>query len=205
MRRPGRYWSGGITGLWGAAIQLVDATVNRILDGLATCITRPNLGRVGEGVVIQRGAVIRYPGRIELGDNVRVGRHVDLVSELPDGRLVVGAGTWIGRRCRLDFTGDLVIGEGATLSENVSILTHDHGLNPRSKSKRKALIVGKRVWIGANVTILPHVSHIGDDSIIGAGSVLTKSVPPRVIVAGSAGRVLRTLQEQETDREKPTS
>jgi len=114
---------------------------------------------------------------MQLGDYVRIGRGVEINSELANSKFIVGAGTWIGRKCRLDFTGGLVIGESCTLSEKVVILTHDHGLSPRSKAEGKILKIGSRVWIGENVTILHNVSEIGDNSIIGEGSVVTKSVP----------------------------
>jgi acetyltransferase-like isoleucine patch superfamily enzyme len=155
----------------------------------------PNLYSVGKGVVIQRGAVIRYPSNIQLGDYVHVGRGVEMNSELASGKLTVGTGTWIGRKCHLDFTGGLVIGENCTLSKNITILTHDHGLNPRSKAEGRFLKIGSRVWIGGNVTILHNVSEIGDNTIIGAGSLVTKSIPSAVIVAGNPGRVIRAIDE----------
>lgn len=186
-----RYWNGRIRGIGGAATQCAAACISFLLDGLSTYLTRPNLCSAGRGVVIQRGVVVRYPRRIELGDYVRIGRGVHIVSDLTTGTLIVGKGTWIGKKCRLDFSGGLVIGEDCTLSENVTILTHDHGLTPHSTPEGKMLKIGKKVWIGANVMILPQVREIGDDSIVGAGAVVTTSVPPAVVFGGNPGRVIR--------------
>ena len=194
MRKRNEFWNGRITGICGAGIQFSTACLGYLFDKLSTYLTRQNLYSVGKGAVIQRGVVIRYPLQVELGNYVRVGRGVEMNSELTNGKLVVGTGTWIGRKCRLDFTGGLVIGENCTLSENVTILTHDHGLSPRSKPEGKSLKIGNRVWISGNVTILHNVSEIGDNSIIGAGSVVTESIPSAVIVAGNPGRVIREIE-----------
>lgn len=50
------------------------------------------------------------------------------------------------------------------------------------------------MWIGARATILPSVSEIGENSIIGAGSIVTKNVAPNTVVAGNPARVIRTLE-----------
>jgi acetyltransferase-like isoleucine patch superfamily enzyme len=195
MPRQNRFWNRRAKGVCGACIQLWRAYCSSLADRLSTYLTGPNLRSSGEGVVIQRGVVIRYPGQIELNDHVRIGRDAEIDSDSPDGRLTIGAGTWIGRRCRLDFTGDLVIGSDCTLSEGVIVLTHDHGLNPRSKPQRKSMRIGRGVWIGANAIVLPNVSQIGDGCIIGSGAVVTKPVPPRTIVAGNPARTIRGVGE----------
>jgi len=195
MRKQNKFWNGKMIGICGAGIQFLTACLNYLFDKLYTYVTCPNLYSVGKGIVIQRGVVIRYPSNIQLGDYVHVGRGVEMNSELASGKLTVGTGTWIGRKCRLDFTGGLVIGKNCTLSKNITILTHDHGLSPRSKAEGRFLKVGSRVWISRNVTILHSVSEIGDNSIIGAGSVVTKSIPSAVIVAGNPGRVIRAIDK----------
>ena len=61
------------------------------------------------------------------------------------------------------------------------------------------IIVGNNVWIGANVTVLPGVS-IGDDAVIGAGSVVTKNIPSGVLAAGNPCRVIRELTEDDKNK-----
>lgn len=195
MQKQNKFWNGSIKGFFGAGIQFSKACINFLFDKLSTYFIRHNLHSVGKGVVIQRGVIIRYPLQIKLGDNVRIGRSVEINTELTTGELVVGGWTWIGRKCHLDFTGGLVIGQNCTLSENVTILTHDHGLNPRSKPEAKSLIIGNQVWIGSNATILQDVSEIGNNSIIGACSVVTESVPSGVIVAGNPARVIHEVKK----------
>jgi len=196
MKKQNKFWNGRITGICGAGMQFLKAFVFCFLDRLSTYMMRPNLCSAGKGVVIQHGAVIRYPSQVDLGNDVRIGRNVEISSESGHGRLLVGNGTWIGRKCRLDFTGGLTIGKNCTLSENVTIFTHGHGLNPRSQPETKSLKIGDRVWIGANATILHNVSEIGDDSIVGAGSIVTESILPGVIVAGNPGCVIGEIKKE---------
>jgi acetyltransferase-like isoleucine patch superfamily enzyme len=60
------------------------------------------------------------------------------------------------------------------------------------------IIIGNNVWIGSNSTILPGVV-IGDNSIIGAGSVVTKNVPSNVIVAGVPAKVIKKIEDNDED------
>ena len=193
MRKHSRFWHGRMAGVCGASVQILRAWGACLLDAFMTRVTRPNLGSAGTGVIVQRGVTIRWPGQIRLGDYVRIGRNVEIDSDLHASRLVVGKGTWIGRECRIDFSGGLTIGEGCTLSENVTILTHDHGLSPRSEPCRRPLRIGDHVWIGAHVIILPNVSGIGDHSIIGAGSVVTRPVLPGSSVGGNPARLIHPV------------
>ena len=73
------------------------------------------------------------------------------------------------------------------------IETHSHGLEPRSKPKKKPLLIEDNVWIGAHVTILPNVNTIGENSIIGAGSIVTKDVKPFSIVAGNPAKHIKDI------------
>ena len=57
------------------------------------------------------------------------------------------------------------------------------------------VVIGRNVWLGANVTVLPGVT-IGDDSVIGAGSVVTRDIPVGVVAVGSPARVVRAIGEQ---------
>lgn len=60
----------------------------------------------------------------------------------------------------------------------------------------KPITIGSRVWIGGGAIVLPGVS-IGDDTVVGAGSVVTRSLPARVVAAGNPCRVLRPVDEGE--------
>jgi maltose O-acetyltransferase len=90
----------------------------------------------------------------------------------------------------------IVIGEGAQLGPNVQLLTADH---PRDAATRAAgpelgrpISVGSRCWLGGGAIVCPGVS-IGADTVVGAGSVVVRDLPARVIAAGNPCRVVRTL------------
>lgn len=109
------------------------------------------------------------------------------------GDPVIGEGTWIGAFTLIDGSGGLTIGEGCDIASGVHIYTHSSALRCVSGRKfesveRAPVEIGNRVFIGANAVINMGVT-IGDESIIGAGSVVTKDVPERTVVAGVPARV----------------
>jgi acetyltransferase-like isoleucine patch superfamily enzyme len=184
------YWNGRPGGIPAAIWEVTLAALNRLSDRVSTLVRSRNLGSAGRSVVIQIGVVLRNPSGIHLADGVRIGRNVRLSSELPDGKLQVGRNTWIDRQCEIDFTGDLTIGSSCTISEHASIFTHDHGLDPRGHQTRRHIRIGEGVWIGAGATILHNAAEIGEGSIVAAGAVVTKPVPPGAIVGGNPAAVM---------------
>lgn len=101
--------------------------------------------------------------------------------------LHVGSGSIIGDNALLDARNGLFIGQNVNLSSNVSIYTEQHNhrdpLFRCNQSNRKEVIIGDRVWLGSNVTILPGV-HIGEGAVCCAGCVVTKDIEPYTVVAG---------------------
>ena len=101
--------------------------------------------------------------------------------------LQVGRSVYIARGCYLDpgYAWMISIGDETTLGPRVTILTHDAAPKLRTGYSRIAPVrIGARVFIGANTTILPGVK-VGDDAIIGAGSVVRGDVPAGTVVAGN--------------------
>lgn len=96
--------------------------------------------------------------------------------------------------------GDIFIGDDTMIGPNCTFATAIHPISPKLRLHKlqynKAIHIGKNVWIGGNATILPGVT-IGDNSIIGAGSVVTKDVSNNVIAVGNPARVLREITEQD--------
>lgn len=92
--------------------------------------------------------------------------------------------------------GPISLGDHVLVGPNVQLLTADH---PREAAARAAglelahaIKVGSRVWLGGGVIVCPGVS-IGDDTVVGAGSVVTRDLPAGVVAAGNPCRVLRRL------------
>jgi len=89
----------------------------------------------------------------------------------------------------------IVIGDDVTLAPRVHILAHDASLKHHTGYVRVANVnIGNRVFIGADSVVMPGV-NIGDDVIVGANSTVTRSVPPRAVVAGAPARMICTLDE----------
>ncbi|MDO5644510.1 MAG: DapH/DapD/GlmU-related protein [Dermabacter sp.] len=109
-----------------------------------------------------------------------------------------GPGVFLNSGCRFQDQGGITLGEGALLGHNVVLATMGHDERPdrRADLITAPVSIGKRAWLAANVTVLPGVS-IGDDAIIGAGSLVTRDVPAGMIAVGSPARVLRPVEGYE--------
>lgn len=96
--------------------------------------------------------------------------------------------------------GKVSIGDYVFIAPNVVITTAGHAIDPvqRDQGLEIALpiTIGSHVWIGANVCILPGIT-VGNNVVIGAGSVVTKNIPDNVIAAGNPCRVLRKITEED--------
>ena len=131
-------------------------------------VTRITAKPVGEGVRIET------PFYTDFGKNITVGNHV-----------------FINAGCKFQDQGGIFIGDGTFIGHNTVLATLDHDIDP---DKRHLLYpapihIGKRVWVGANATILPGVT-IGDNSVVAAGAVVTKDVPADTVVGGVPARVI---------------
>lgn len=94
----------------------------------------------------------------------------------------------------------VVIGDNVLIAPNVGLYTAGHPVHPvpRTNGYEFALpiTIGNNVWIGGNAVVNPGIS-IGENSVIGAGSVVTKNIPPDVVAAGNPCRVLRKITEND--------
>lgn len=186
-------WNGKARGILSAFLLLIGSATYRILDLLTTFLVRNNLKSVGKNVNINSGITYRYPGNIEIGNDVSIARGVTLISETGNGHLTIGEKVVITFDVRIDFSGTIVIGKNTLISKNTTIETHDHGLDPLGEPEYKDLTIGENVWIGMNATILSDVRSIGSNSIIAAGSIVTKAVPPNCIVGGIPAKIIKHL------------
>jgi acetyltransferase-like isoleucine patch superfamily enzyme len=107
----------------------------------------------------------------------------------------VGQNVFVNQNCTFYDLGGLHIADNVLIGPNVSIITTGHPLEP---SQRRAATIGKRiviernVWIAAGATIVGGVT-VGENSVVAAGSVLTKDVPPNTLVGGNPARVIRSI------------
>jgi acetyltransferase-like isoleucine patch superfamily enzyme len=92
------------------------------------------------------------------------------------------------------------MGDYVMIGPGTMITTVNHPLSPRKRRQHigqaKPVVIGRDVWIGGNCTILPGVT-IGNNVVIGSGSVVTKDIPDNVIAAGNPCRVIRSITEED--------
>lgn len=124
------------------------------------------------------------------------------------GSITIGDNVFIGHFTKfLNGGAKILLGDNIDVSSNVLFITGSHELgdpNVQSAGKGNAfdISVHDGVWIGASVTILGGV-NIGKGAIIAAGTVVHKSVPEKVIVAGSPMKVIKVWNEDEQTWQKP--
>ena len=134
---------------------------------------------------------------ISLEDGAALDRGVVLLATSNAARIEIGKRGYINRGTMIDADELVSIGDETMIGPYCYITDHDHGMRVGTRPYENPLIsvptrIGARCWIGAHVTILKGVT-IGDDTVIGAGCVVTKSVPPGVIAVGNPARVLKPI------------
>ncbi len=136
-------------------------------------VLRELLGSLGEG------AEIRPPMLCDYGYQIHI-----------------GARTFINYGAVLLDVGTITIGEDVQVGPNVQFLTPTHPIEPEARRAKweaaEPITIGNNVWLGGGVIILPGVS-IGENTVVGAGAVVTKDLPANVVAVGNPARVIRQL------------
>lgn len=156
---------------------------------------REDFAALGAGVVLETGVLVFHPERIHIGDNVYVG-HNAILKGYHQNEMAIGRDTWIGQGCFLHSAGGLRIGQAVGIGPMVKILTSQHAGDDvnlpvlYTRLELAAVEIDDGVDLGVGSIVLPGV-HIGAGAIIGAGAVVTRSIPAFTVAAGIPARVLR--------------
>ena len=154
-------------------------------------------------LLIRRPAHIRVLGSYSIGKGFTSGPGLILDVLNNDAKLVIGKNVKLNHRCHIGVMKSVKIGNDVLFASNVFISDHTHGSysgnmqsNPFQPPNDRGIVcgdveIGDRVWIGENVAVLLGVS-IGESSIIGANSVVTKDIPSFSIAVGSPAKVIKT-------------
>ncbi|EPW4540070.1 sugar O-acetyltransferase [Vibrio vulnificus] len=142
-----------------------------------TAILRDLLADVGENCYIEPPLRANWGKHTHLGNNVYANFNLTLVDDT-----------------------HIYIGNSVMIAPNVTIATAGHPIDPELRRKvaqfNIPVHIKDNVWIGANSVVLPGVT-IGENSVIGAGSVVTKDIPANVVAVGNPCRVLRPIGEHD--------
>ena len=185
-------------------------------------ITKPFLGGSKGHFFLGRGCKLLTKRQLRIGANVYIGAYsyIDCLStegvtigddvtlregcwlqltsryDIPGSKITIGNQVYVGPRAILGAAAPISIGDRCQFGANVSLVAENHQFSAEADIfdqgvTRKGITIGRDVWIGNNVTILDGVD-VGDSAVIGAGSVVTKSIPPRSVAVGVPARVIRT-------------
>lgn len=110
----------------------------------------------------------------------------------------LGKGTYLNVNCNFIDDGEIFVGEKVMFGPAVTIATVGHPVKPDMRQYMYAdpVHIGNNCWIGANVVICPGVT-IGENTVIGAGSVVTQDIPANVVAVGNPCKVLRPIDERD--------
>ncbi|CAD2221336.1 Hexapeptide repeat of succinyl-transferase/Bacterial transferase hexapeptide (six repeats), putative [Angomonas deanei] len=109
----------------------------------------------------------------------------------------IGKSVFVNTGCRFLDIGGITIDDNVLIAPNVSLCTEGHPLEPpRDSLFAKPIHIKHDVWIGASATILPGVT-VGENSMVAAGSVVVKDVPPNTVVAGVPAKVIKHINKSD--------
>lgn len=141
------------------------------------------LGSVGKRPLIASPLQAAYGSNTHIGDDFYGNTNLTLVDDV-----------------------EIRIGDGVMMASNVVLTTTGHPIHPELRHDynrfSEPIVIEDRVWLGANVVVLPGV-RIGYGSVIGAGSVVSRDIPPMVVAVGVPCRVLRPITDADLAQRQP--
>lgn len=175
---------------------------------------KEQLAHCGENSIIQFPAIISVNGGLSIGDSTTILTNSRIQNFNTNISLNTPPSIFVGDRCYIGYyftilnASKVTIGNDVLIASHVMISSENHGTDPESDTPymnqpliTKPVSIGDGCWIGEKVCILPGV-NIGKKCIIGAGSVVTKSIPDYSIAAGNPARVIKKYSYETHNWEK---
>lgn len=148
----------------------------------------------GEGAIaIGKGVTLGYRLAPMVGDGC-----IMLQARLPSARITIGSGSIFSNNVTVLSCQEIKIGEGCLVGDQAMIVDSDfHGCEPWRRGEQgitKPVVIGNNVWIGSRCIILRGVT-IGDNSVVAAGAVVSRSIPANTIVSHTQNLVMNDMSE----------
>jgi acetyltransferase-like isoleucine patch superfamily enzyme len=165
--------------------------IKKISQKIRTTILRLKGVSIGKNVEIE-SCYFTWYHNIKLGDNCTIERHVFFNANgafNPKHTIIIGDKTFIGNGCEFNIAQNITIGYHCAIASGCKFIDHNHGFDTQNvfiglqPAQNAPIKIEDDVWLGVNVVVLKNV-HIGQGAIVGAGSVVTKSIPPYEIWGG---------------------
>lgn len=172
------------------------------MQPLRNILLKFKLRKYGKNSVLDKYSDIREGKNIEIYNNVYIGKYARLecysnyMGNKYEPSIQIKDNVKIGKNFTCLSAARIIIDEDALLAGNVLITSENHSIdNPKIPYRKQPLKanevhIGKNVWIGEKVCVLPGV-NIGEGSVIGASSVVTKDIPPYSLACGSPAKVVK--------------
>ena len=148
-------------------------------EALRLSLLKELLGDMGENIWIEPPFHMAYGSRVHIGNDFYANFNLVIVDDI-----------------------DVYIGDHVMIAPNVTITPTGHPVDPELRKPGRQFSIpvriGSNVWIGSNAVILPGIT-IGDNSVIGAGSVVTHDIPANVVAVGNPCRVLRQISDRDKE------
>jgi len=175
--------------------------------GAGVKIVNPQYISLGDNVQLSDHVTLiaRGSGGIEIGDWVNINDRVYLDTENTDGYIRIGTGAYIGTGTTLFGHQGLEIGDHSLLAQNITLTPYSHLYADPDRNiieqggHCKKVVIGRDVYIGMGVCVM-YSGDIGDGSVIGAGSVVVKPIPPYSVAVGNPARVIKKREKKEQGR-----
>ncbi len=158
-----------------ALLDQLNASAQNVRTGERLELCKRIFGKAGNGLWLQPPFYCDYGKNIELGDNF-----------------------YCNFNCVILDVAKVIIGSHVMMGPNVQIYTAGHPLDAKQRQQGlefgKPITIGSHVWIGGSAVLCPGIK-VGEKSIIAAGAVVTKDVPPLVVVGGNPAKIIKELTD----------
>lgn len=172
-----------------------------ILGKYVNRFEKKKFGKFGSSSTMGRPLALDHKERIYIGEGTTILKNVRMqfypVQEKLTAKIKIGDGCFIAYNNSFLAGADIVLGNQVLLASNILISSENHGMNPEcdipymdQQLETASVSIGDGAWIGERVIILPGV-RIGEKAIVGAGSIVTKTVPAYSIAVGNPAKIIK--------------